>query len=115
LLGVSSLTIYFWETGRTKPRRAAVLAWQSLRKRGVRALRAQAGVPGAGVATKRSAKRAAVAKRPSKKRTAAPRVVKKRAPSRRTKSTAKKAARNGKKRTVRRARRAPRGVRAKAA
>ncbi|HEY6572680.1 MAG TPA: helix-turn-helix domain-containing protein, partial [Candidatus Eisenbacteria bacterium] len=40
LLGVSSLSIYLWEVGRTNPRRQTVLAWQDLRKKGARALRA---------------------------------------------------------------------------
>ncbi len=109
LLGVSSLTIYFWETGRTKPRRAAVLAWQSLRKRGVRALRAEVGASAAGVSAKRAAKRptkgAAVTKRRSKKRAA----------SRGQKPAAKKSGRPAKKRANLRLRRGRRGISAKAA
>lgn len=44
LLGVSSLSVYLWEVGRTRPRRQTVLAWQDLRKKGARALRTIAGV-----------------------------------------------------------------------
>lgn len=112
LLGVSSLTIYFWETGRTKPRRAAVLAWQALRKRGVRALRAQAGASAAAPrkrATARSAGPTKVAKRPAEKRSA-----KKRTTARGTKAAATKSGRSAKKRAARRVRGTRRGVRAKA-
>jgi len=113
LLGVSSLTIYFWETGRTKPRRAAVLAWQALRKRGVRTLRAQAGSSAATPKERtaaRSASPTAIKKRPAKKR-----ITKKRGAARGAKPAARKSARSAKKRAVRRVRRTRRGVRAKAA
>ena len=73
LLGVSSLSVYLWEVGRTRPRRQTVLAWQDLRKKGARALRAIAGVAaprhGAGkkraadASTKKRAPRAAAKKR----------------------------------------------------
>jgi len=80
LLGVSSLSIYLWEAGRTKPRRQTVLAWQDLRKKGARELRAIAGVT-APPRRKKRAKRAAVKKRSPraavKKRV--PRSMKKRA------------------------------------
>jgi transcriptional regulator with XRE-family HTH domain len=58
LLGVSSLSIYLWEAGRTRPRRATIFAWQDVRKRGARELRAIAGVP----APKRAAKASRAAK-----------------------------------------------------
>jgi DNA-binding XRE family transcriptional regulator len=45
LLGVSGLSVYLWEAGRNKPRRDTVLAWQDLRKKGARELRAMAGTP----------------------------------------------------------------------
>lgn len=81
LLGVSSLSIYLWEAGRTKPRRQTVLAWQDLRKKGARELRAMAGVASPPRGKKKGAKRAAVKKRApraaAKKR--APRTAKKRA------------------------------------
>ena len=81
LLGVSSLSIYLWEAGRTKPRRQTVLAWQDLRKKGARELRAIAGVAAPPRRRKKRAKRAAVKKRSpraaAKKRV--PRAVKKRA------------------------------------
>ena len=44
LLGVSGLSVYLWESGRTRPRRATIFAWQDLRKKGARELRAIAGV-----------------------------------------------------------------------
>ena len=61
LLGVSSLSIYLWEAGRTKPRRQTVLAWQDLRKKGARELRALAGVatPARGKRKKRATNPAA--------------------------------------------------------
>lgn len=40
LLGVSAQTILGWESGRTRPRRAALQAWRSLRERGARELKA---------------------------------------------------------------------------
>ena len=60
LLGVSSLSVYLWEASRTRPRRATIFAWQDLRKKGVRELRAIAGVeaPKRGRAAARAAKRA---------------------------------------------------------
>ena len=82
LLGVPSLSIYLWEAGRTRPRRQTVLAWQDLRKKGARELRAMAGVaaPARGKRKKRAAK-AVTAKRTrrvaAKKR--APRAAKRRA------------------------------------
>jgi DNA-binding XRE family transcriptional regulator len=82
LMGVSSLSIYFWETGRTTPRREAVLAWQTLRKLGSRELRRRAGVSTTAVtakkATARGAKATATKKRTTKKRTTK-KVTKKRA------------------------------------
>jgi len=89
LLGVSSLSIYLWEAGRTRPRRQTVLAWQDLRKKGARALRALAGVaaPPRGAGKKRKPRAAAKktrrmagmrkAARAGKNRT--PRVAKRRA------------------------------------
>jgi DNA-binding XRE family transcriptional regulator len=44
LLGVSGLSVYLWESGRTRPRRNTIFAWQDLRKKGARELRALAGV-----------------------------------------------------------------------
>ncbi|HET9951901.1 MAG TPA: hypothetical protein VFS09_08920 [Candidatus Eisenbacteria bacterium] len=44
LLGVSGLSVYLWESGRTRPRRGTIFAWQDLRKKGARELRAIAGV-----------------------------------------------------------------------
>ena len=44
LLGVSGLSVYLWESGRTRPRRGTIFAWQDLRKKGARELRALAGV-----------------------------------------------------------------------
>ena len=44
LLNVSGLSVYLWESGRTKPRRETIFAWQDLRKKGARELRAIAGV-----------------------------------------------------------------------
>jgi len=44
LLSVSGLSVYLWESGRTKPRRETIFAWQDLRKKGARELRAIAGV-----------------------------------------------------------------------
>lgn len=82
LLGVSSLSIYLWEAGRTHPRRQTILAWQDLRKKGARELRAMAGVtaPARGK-RKKSAPKAAAKKRTrrvaAKKR--APRAAKRRA------------------------------------
>lgn len=60
LLGVSSLSIYLWEASRTRPRRATIFAWQDLRKKGVRELRAMAGVeaPKRGRAAAKAARRA---------------------------------------------------------
>ena len=81
LLGVSSLSVYLWEVGRTRPRRKTVLAWQDLRKKGARALRAIAGV----VAPRRAAVKKRAAGAVAKKR-AAGAVAKKRAP----RATAKK-------------------------
>jgi len=84
LLGVSSLSVYLWEAGRTRPRRQTVLAWQDLRKKGARELRAMAGVTApARAKRKKNAPRAAAKKRArrviAKKRT--PRAAaKKRAP-----------------------------------
>jgi DNA-binding transcriptional regulator YiaG len=83
LLGVSSLSIYLWEAGRTRPRRQTVLAWQDLRKKGARELRVLAGVTAPPRAKgKKRAKRATVKKRvpraAAKKR--APRAAKKRTP-----------------------------------
>jgi len=83
LLGVSSLSIYLWEAGRTKPRRQTVLAWQDIRKKGARELRVLAGVTAPPRAkgkkrAKRTAPRAAVKKRA--KRTALRAAVKKRTP-----------------------------------
>ncbi|MEK7315670.1 MAG: helix-turn-helix domain-containing protein [Candidatus Eisenbacteria bacterium] len=93
LLGVSSLSIYLWEVGRTRPRRKTVLAWQDLRKKGARALRAMAGV----VAPRRAAGKKRARRAVTKKRV--PRATaKKRAP----RATAKKRApRAAKKRTRR--------------
>ena len=62
LLGVSGLSVYLWESGRTKPRRATIFAWQDLRKKGARELRAIAGV----TAPKRG-KGAAMAEKVAKK------------------------------------------------
>lgn len=89
LLGVSSLSIYLWEAGRTKPRRQTVLAWQDLRKKGARELRAIAGVaaPPRAKRGKKAAAKKRTARVASKKR--APRAAKKR--SRRV--TAKRAGR----------------------
>jgi hypothetical protein len=106
LLGVSSLSIYFWETGRTHPRRDAVLAWQDLRKQGVRELRSKAGVDAVSGTARRATKRTTAAapakkKRSKKARSKVARIV------RATKSP-KKAKRVKKTR-------ARRGIRAKAA
>jgi DNA-binding XRE family transcriptional regulator len=73
LLGVSSLSVYLWEAGRTRPRRVTVLAWQDLRKKGARALRAIAGVAPPRRAAPKARKPRAAARRTAK-------VVKKRAP-----------------------------------
>lgn len=96
LLGVSSLSVYLWEVGRTRPRRQTVLAWQDLRKKGARSLRAIAGV----AAPRRSSGKKRAASASAKKR--APRAVAK-----------KRVPRAGKKRTRRAA--AKRMSRAKAA
>lgn len=73
LLGVSSLSVYLWEAGRTRPRRQTVLAWQDLRKKGARALRAMAGVtpPRRGAGKKRAPRKVAKKQVPraAKKRT----------------------------------------------
>jgi DNA-binding XRE family transcriptional regulator len=123
LMGVSSLSIYFWETGRTTPRREAVLAWQTLRKLGSRELRRRAGVSTTAVtakkATARGAKATATKKRTTKKRATKTRTTKKRAtakPAAKKRATKKTVAtkRIAKKRAAR-SRRPRRGVRAKAA
>ena len=103
LLGVSGLSVYLWESGRTRPRRGTIFAWQDLRKKGARELRAIAGVPApkrgrSAVKTKKvvtSARRAVAAK--AKKVKKARRVV--RAAVRRP-----KAAKRVVKRRIRRAR-----------
>lgn len=105
LLGVSSLSVYFWETGRTRPRRETILAWQDLRKKGVRELRMLAGVPGEAGAPRRAAKRRAPSKGVKKAK-----VVKATRAAKRAKPAAKP-----KKRAVRRARRVRGRSRAKAA
>jgi DNA-binding XRE family transcriptional regulator len=116
LLGVSSLSVYFWETGRTKPRRETVLALQDLKKKGVRELRLAAGVaPGTPAAAKKS---------PTRKRAKAKRGAKQAAkpakPAQRA-SKPKRAARSAKATKTkpaarrRRVRRARRGARPKAA
>jgi DNA-binding transcriptional regulator YiaG len=107
LLGVSGLSVYLWESGRTRPRRGTIFAWQDLRKKGARELRAIAGVPApkrgrSAVKTKKvvtSARRAvaAKAKKVAKKVKKARRVV--RAAVRRP-----KAAKRVVKRRIRRAR-----------
>ncbi|HET7904019.1 MAG TPA: helix-turn-helix domain-containing protein [Candidatus Eisenbacteria bacterium] len=108
LLGVSSLSVYFWETGRTRPRRETILAWQDLRKKGVRELRLLAGVPGEAGTPRRAGKRRAptraVKKAKAVKTVTPPRAVKKAKP-----------AAKPKKRAVRRARRVRGRSRAKAA
>lgn len=72
LLGVSSLSIYLWEAGRTRPRRATIFAWQDVRKRGARELRAIAGVP----APKRAAKASRAPKASHAAKTARQRIAK---------------------------------------
>lgn len=105
LLGVSSLSVYFWETGRTRPRRETILAWQDLRKKGVRELRLLAGVPGEAGTPRRAGKRRAPARAVKQaKAVKAPRAVKKAKP-----------AAKPKKRAARRARRVRGRSRAKAA
>lgn len=105
LLGVSSLSVYFWETGRTRPRRETILAWQDLRKKGVRELRLLAGVAGEPGTPRRAAKRRAPARGVKKAKAAkAPRAAKKSKP-----------AAKPKKRAARRARRVGGRSRAKAA
>ncbi|HEU4333207.1 MAG TPA: helix-turn-helix domain-containing protein [Candidatus Eisenbacteria bacterium] len=100
LLGVSSLSVYFWETGRTRPRRETILAWQDLRKKGVRELRLLAGVAGEAGTPRRAPARGVKKTKAAK----APRAVKKSKP-----------AAKPKKRAARRARRVRGRSRAKAA
>ncbi|HSQ60129.1 MAG TPA: helix-turn-helix domain-containing protein [Acidobacteriota bacterium] len=105
LLGVSSLSVYFWETGRTRPRRETILAWQDLRKQGIRELRARAGVAGEAGTPRRGVKKTAKAK--------SAKTVKPAKATRRGKAA--KPAAKPKKRAARRARRVRGRSRAKAA
>ena len=105
LLGVSGLSVYLWESGRTRPRRGTIFAWQDLRKKGARELRAMAGVP--------APKRGAVKKAPTSARGAAGARVRKVAKKvKRVKRAVRAAARRPKaakrviKRRIRRARKA---------
>ncbi len=68
LLGVSGLSVYLWEAGRNKPRRDTVLAWQDLRKKGARELRAMAGSAPAGRKGRAAGTKRASSKRASSKR-----------------------------------------------
>jgi Helix-turn-helix domain len=57
LVGVSAQTIMGWEAGRTRPRRAALRTWRSIRGKGLRELRAMLG-GGDGAAGGRGRRRA---------------------------------------------------------
>jgi len=92
LLSVSGLSVYLWESGRTKPRRETIFAWQDLRKKGARELRAIAGV----AAPKR--RRRAKAKTTVK----SAKLAKAAKPARRTRGMKKRARRAGSARSARR-------------
>lgn len=79
LVGVSAQTIMLWETGKSRPRRAALATWRAVREKGRRELKATLGEtpkrgrkPGAGRKRRGAKRRAAPRKRRVLKRRAAP-------------------------------------------
>ena len=69
LVGVSAQTIMLWETGKSRPRRAALATWRGIRGKGRRELKAALGET-----PKRGRKPGAARKRRGAKRRAAPKT-----------------------------------------